>query len=481
MAPAPRIYLDHAATTPLAPEVLAAMTPFLTSRYGNPSSLHTAGREARIAVEAARERVAEALGAKPGEIVFTSGGTEGDSLAILGAARGRAGSLGADRGGTHTNEESGMRNDEGRGKKDDGRGTTDEGRRMRDEGRETTDEGRRTKGEGRGVRSDERKKGKGRPTAMDGAGEAEMAGPHVIATSIEHHAVLHCCDQLRREEFEVALVPPAADGVVSADAIAARLGPGTLLLSVMHTNNETGVIQPVEEIGRRLRARSGAARPSPPPRGMGEGPLFHVDAVQSFGKRPVDVNALGCDLAVISAHKINGPKGVGALYIREGTPIEPRQFGGGSEFGIRPGTENVAGIVGLAAAVDLTLARLAEAAPRTAALRDRLETGLRERLPDLRVNGAGAPRICNVLNCTIPGVDGEVLLLRLDARGVAVSTGAACSAGDTEPSHVLLAMGLSRELARASLRFSLGPENTMEEVDRAIGAVTEEVGRLRGE
>lgn len=402
----PRIYLDHAATTPLAPEVFAAMSPFLAGAYGNPSSLHLAGREARIAVEAAREKVAQALGAKPSEIVFTSGGTEGDCLAVLGGTR-----------------------------RGDGRRTRDEGRKKqqrREEETTTTETGR----------------------------------PHVLTTAIEHHAVLHACAQLEREGFEVSRILPGPDGAVRTADVNQSIRAETVLVSVIHSNNETGVVQPVEDLGRRKEGENT--------------PLFHIDAVQSFGKIPVRVSDLGCDLLTISAHKISGPKGVGALYVREGIAIEPLQFGGGSEFGLRPGTENVAGIVGLAAAIERTLSRMSETVPRMSALRDRLESGLRGRIPDLHINGANAPRICNVLNCAIPGMDGETLLLRLDARGVAASTGAACSAGDTEPSQVLLAMGLSRDLARASLRFSLGPENTMEEIEATIRIVEEEVERLRG-
>lgn len=433
-----RIYLDHAATTPLAPEVLAAMTPFLTGTFGNPSSLHLAGREARIAVEAARERVAEALGAKPSELVFTSGGTEGDALAVLGGGRRR----------------------------------TEEGRGRREEGRKK-----------------QRKKETTETTKTTETTETEDGRPHVVTSAIEHHAVLHACAQLEREGFDVSRVPPGPDGTVRAASVVRAIRPETVLVSVMHSNNETGAVQPVAEIGRAIRrcvSTVPALRPSPSPPPLGgrgattRDALFHIDMVQSLGKIPVLVSVLGCDLVTISAHKINGPKGVGALYIREGTAIEPLQFGGGSEFGLRPGTENVAGIVGLAAAVERVLSRMQETVPVVSALRDRLEAGLRERIPDLRVNGADAPRVCNILNCTIPGVDGEALILRLDARGVAASTGAACSAGDTEPSHVLLAMGLSRELARASLRFSLGPENTMEEIETAIRIVEEEVGRLRG-
>lgn len=380
-----RVYLDYNATTPVAPAVLEAMLPFLGENFGNAGSVHTPGQRARAAVDSARESVAALIGAKPSEVVFTSGGTEADNLALFGTVA---------------------------------------------------------------VSAKPRK--------------------HVITTAIEHHAILHTCEELERQGIEVTIVPVSraseSQGVVDPEEIRRALRPETVLISVMHANNELGTIQPIEEIGR-IAAEAGVR--------------FHCDAVQSAGKVPLDVNRLGVDLLSISAHKFCGPKGVGALYVRSGVPLAPRFFGGHAERDRRPGTENVPGIVGLGKAAELARNLLAEDSARIGSLRDRLEAALLERVPAARVNGDRAHRVPNTTNITFPGAGGEALLIALDLQGIACSTGAACSSGSTEPSHVLLAAGLSRDDARSSLRFSLGRPTTTEEIDYAISVIPTVVERIR--
>jgi cysteine desulfurase len=375
-----KIYLDHNATTPVDREVLAAMLPLFCDAAGNASSIHSSGQEARRAVEQARESVAALVGAQSGEIVFTSGGTEADNLAVFGAV---------------------------------------------------------------------------------GASRAESK--HVIVTRIEHHAVLHVCEALERRGVQVTYVPVSAQGTVDPVDVRAALRPETVLISVMYANNELGTIQPLEEIGR-IAADADV--------------WFHTDAVQATGKIPVDVNRLGVDLLSISSHKIYGPKGVGALYVRSGTPLEPQMFGGHHERDRRPGTENVPGIAGLGAASKLAVQRLSEAA-RIAALRDRLEEGILEAVPYTRVNGRGAVRIPNTTNIGFGYAEGESLVIALDLVGVQCATGAACSSGAVDPSHVLTAIGLDAESARGSLRFSLGRETTEAEIDYALETIPAVVERLR--
>jgi cysteine desulfurase len=375
----PRIYLDHNATTPLRPEVLAAMQDYLAGEFGNPSSLHRFGQAARAGLEEARARLALALGCAPGEVFFTSGGTEADNWALLGCAAAR---------------------------------------------------------------------GKGR----------------IVTTAIEHHAVLHTCRHLEKQGYELCLARPDGRGWVDPGAVEALLDEHTVLVSAMHANNETGVLQPVAQIGRLARER---------------GIPFHVDAVQSLGKEPVRVGELGADLVSVSAHKLNGPKGVGALYVRAGTPLQPWTHGGGHEGGRRAGTENTAGIAGFGRAVELALAQQAERRLLLEQLRDRLEAGILGAVEGVRVNGQGAPRLPNTLNISVEGVQSEALLLGLDLEGVAVSSGSACSAGGTEPSHVLLAMGLDRRLAAGSVRFSLGWGNSRAEVERVLAVLPGLVRRLR--
>lgn len=376
-----QVYLDHNSTTPVAPEVLEAMVPYFSREAGNASSIHSYGQRARAAVERARASVADLVGGRPAEIVFTSGGTESDNLAIFGIVKAAAG---------------------------------------------------------------QRK--------------------HVITTQIEHHAVLNTCQALERDGVEVSYVPVNRQGMVDPDDIRRALRPETALITVMHANNELGTVQPVEEIGK-IAAEADV--------------YFHTDAVQTAGKLPINVNAIGRDLLSISAHKIRGPKGVGALYVRKGTRLQPLFYGGHHERDRRPGTENVPGIVGLGRAAELAAANLAADAARIAAQRDRFERELVARVPHARINCAQARRTPNTSNIVFPFVEGEALVIALDLKGVACSTGAACSAGAVEPSHVLTAIGLPPEEARASLRFSLGHDTADDDVDYALSVIPGAVERLR--
>ncbi len=377
-----RVYFDHNATTPVDPEVLAAMLPYFSAEFGNASSIHFFGQETRGAVERARQSVAALLGAQAGEITFTGGGTESDNLAILGVV-----------------------------------------------------------GEARG-------------------GEKK----HVITTQIEHSAALNTCEALAKRGLEITFLPVSRNGVLDPAEVRRAIRPETVLITVMHANNEIGAVQPVEEIGR-IAAEADV--------------WFHTDAVQSTGKIPVDVNRLGVDLLSLSAHKIYGPKGVGALYVRKGTPLEPVLFGGHHERDRRPGTENVPGIVGLGRAAEIARAQLAADSERIARLRDRFEKGVLAAVADARVNGAGAPRVPNTSNIMFPGIASESLLISFDLKGLACSSGSACSSGAVTPSHVLTALGLSASEARSSLRFSLGRHTTDDDVDFALSVIPGEVTRLR--
>ncbi len=367
------IYLDHNATTPLDPQALEAMLPWLRERWGNPSSPHRFGHDARAAVEAARQRIAGSVGCQPSELVFCSSGTESDNLALRGAAR-----------------------------------------------------------------------------------ALRHRGDHIVTTAIEHHAVLHTCRALAREGFRVTFLPVDPDGVVDLDALQASLGPETILVSVMHANNDTGVVQPVEEVAALARER---------------GVTFHTDAVQSAGKLAVRPGELGADLVTFSAHKLYGPKGV--------TPLTPVTTGGAHERGLRAGTENVAGIVGFAEAAARAFDGLAAECPRVGALRDRLEEQVLATVPGVRVNGAAATRVPNTSSLSFQGIDGESIVLGLDVRGFCASTGSACSTGDPEPSHVLLAMGLSAREAQGSIRLSLGRATREEDVEATVAALAETVRQLR--
>ena len=372
-----RVYFDNSATTPVLPEILAEMQPYFGEHFGNASSIHHHGQETRAAVEHARESVADLLGCRPAEVVFTSGGTEADNLALFGLA---------------------------------------------------------------------------------------AEGDHIITSTIEHHAVLNACKHLESDGCEVTYVPVDASCRVDPGDVQRAIRPNTKLISIMMANNETGVVQPVEEIGK-IAAEADV--------------YFHTDAVQAAGKTPVDVKKIGCDLLSISGHKIHAPQGVGALFVRKGTLLAPMLYGGRHERSRRAGTENVPGIVGLGKAAELARQGLERGEDRSmAAKRDRLQTALLH-ISSTGVNGQGAPRVPITTNVYFDFIEGEALVIALDLKGLAVSTGAACSSGAIEPSHVLTAMGLRADRARASLRFSLGKQNTDDEVDFAIGLVPETVARLR--
>jgi cysteine desulfurase len=376
-----RVYLDSNATTPMRPEVAAAMLPVFGQDYGNPSSIHWFGQQAKSLVDDARQQVARLIHAEPSEIVFVSGGTEADNLAIRGIA--------------------------------------------------------------------ETQKAKGR---------------HIITSKIEHHAVLHTCKDLEKQGWEVTWLPVSRDGVVDPDEVRRAIRADTVLITIMHANNEIGSIQPIEEIGIIAEAAD---------------VYFHSDGVQSTGKIPVDVKKLKVDLYSISAHKIHGPKGVGALFVRKGTTLKPLLTGGGHERSRRSGTENVAGIVGFGVAAKLAREGLEADATRMRELRDRLENGLVDRIPSIHVNAKGTTRLPNTSNIMVDFAEGEGLVISLDLKGVAVSTGSACSSGSLEPSHVLTAIGKTPDEAHGSLRFSLNAMNTVEDVDYVLEVLPGIVDRLR--
>jgi cysteine desulfurase len=377
-----RIYLDHNATTPVAAAVADAMTSALRATFGNPSSVHRHGQQAKTAVDEARAAVARLVGAEPTEIVFTSGGSEADNLAIRGAAETLAGSP------------------------------------------------RR----------------------------------HLVASAIEHEAVLQTLKKLSKQGWTISLVSVDASGVVTPERLAEAITDHTALVSVMHANNEIGTIQPIAELARLAHA---------------QGALFHTDAVQTVGKLPVDVGALDVDLLSLSGHKFNGPKGVGALWVRRGTRLTSQMTGGKQERSRRAGTENVPAIVGLGTAARLALDQGVADSERVAALRARLEHGILTSVPGTMLNGDPARRIANTSNISFEGVEAESLLIALDLDGIAVSTGSACSSGALEPSHVLRAMGFSPHRTQNSIRFSLGYGNTDDEVDRVLALLPGIVDRLR--
>ena len=371
------VYMDANATTPLLPEVMEAMRPYWMEAFGNASSIHRQGQQARKAVDHAREVVAQLFNCTEAEVVFNSGGTEGDNTAVFGLLR---------------------------------------------------------------------------------------PGDHLITTSIEHSAVLRAADRVAERGVDVTFVSPQADGLIDPEEIRRALRPSTRLISVMLANNETGVLQPVEEIAK-IAAETGA--------------FFHIDAVQGAGKVAIDVRRIGCHLMSISAHKMHGPKGVGAMFVKRGTPIDPLLVGGSHERRLRAGTQNVTGIVGLGSAAELAMKSLEDGTiERLAKLRDRLEAGLLG-VEGTRLNGAGAPRTANTTNITFDQLEGEALVIALDLKGVAVSGGSACHSGATEPSHVLMAMGLDRHAALASLRLSLLKTATDGDVEHVLKVVPEAVERLR--
>jgi cysteine desulfurase len=373
-----RVYLDNNATTPVLPEVLEAMQPYFGEHFGNASSIHHHGQETRAAVERARESVAKLLECRPAEVVFTSGGTEADNLAIFGLAR---------------------------------------------------------------------------------------PGDHVISSTIEHHAVLNSCKHLEETGIEVTYLPVDGRGLVDPDDLRRGLRANTRLVTIMFANNETGVLQPVEEFGK-ICAEADV--------------YFHTDAVQAASKVPIRVKEIGCDLLSISGHKLHAPQGVGALYVHKGTTLEPMLYGGSHERSRRAGTENVAGIVGLGKAAELAVTGLENGeVGRMASLRDRLEATILGNVEAAGVNSAGAPRVPNTSNIYFDYIEGEAMVISLDLKGLAVSTGAACSSGAIEPSHVLTAMGLRPDRAHASIRFSLGKQNVEQDVEWATELVPASVARLR--
>jgi cysteine desulfurase len=373
--------MDHNATTPIRPEVLEAFLPYYQERFANPSSVHAEGQEARVAVEAAREKVAALLGAKPREIVFTGCGTESDNMALRGVL----------------------------------------------------------------------------------AAEAKT-GSHIVTTAIEHPAVIETCAYLETRGVEVTYVPVGRSGVIDPDDVAESIRDDTVLVSVMHGNNESGSVQLIAEIAKLVKERD---------------KIFHTDAVQTAGKLPIDVEEMNIDLLALSGHKLNAPKGIGALYIREGLTMDALIHGGHQERNRRSGTENVAGIVALGRACELGMSHMEEESARLRRLRDRLQEGLQERIPEVEINGDQQRRLPGTLNMSFRAIGGEPLLINLDLAGISVSTGSACASGSTDPSHVLQAMGVPKDLIEGSLRFSLGWGNTDEDVDRVIEVLPDIVARLR--
>lgn len=381
MTAAERIYLDHAATTPVRQEAIEAMLPHFAENGYNASSVHAEGRAARAALDDARERAARALGVRSKEVVFTAGGSEADNLALIGTAR-----------------------------------------------------------------------------------ALRARGRHIVSTAVEHHAVLHALEALREDGWEVTLLGVDSSGQVSPETFAQALRPDTVLASVMYVNNEIGVVQAVSQLARLARER---------------GVLFHTDAVQAAAYLPVGGALLGADMLSLAAHKFYGPKGVGLLYVRDGTPIQPILHGGSQEFAKRAGTENVAGIVGLVTALELAMGERTEAAARIATLRDRFEQRVVRAIPDVRVNGAEAMRSPHISNLSFLHVTSEQLLMRLDIDGIAVSAGSACASGAVEPSHVIAALGLPEPWMRGVIRFSLGRTTTQAQIDRAAEVLERAVADLR--
>ena len=374
-----RIYLDHNASTPVHPEVLAEMLPYFGERFGNPSSVHGFGREAREGMDTARDRIARFLGVSADEIVFTSGGTESDNLAVKGIAAGK------------------------------------------------------------------------------GAG-------HIVTSRIEHHAVLRTCQALERQGFAVTYVPVDEHGMVDPDDVKRALQADTVLVTIMHANSEVGTLQPIAEIGRLTRER---------------GLPLHVDAVQTFGKLPLELDALGIDLLSFSSHKIYGPKGIAGLYIRKGTRMASIQHGGEHERRRRAGTENVPGVVGLGKAVEIRGRDMADEAVRLTALRDRLVEGVRAAVPEVKLNGHPIRRLPGTANLSFRHVESESIVLGLDLKGIGVSAGSACTSGNVEPSHVLVAMGVPLDWAMGAVRCSLGTGTTAEDIDYVIDSVKPLVAKLR--
>lgn len=376
-----RVYMDNGATTRVTEPVMAVMQPYFCEIYGNPSSVHGFGREARKAVEAARAQVAKAIGAEPREIYFTGCGTEADNWALRGAAYANI------------------------------------------------------------------KKGK-----------------HIITTNFEHHAILHTCKQLEKEGFEVTYLPVDHDGLITPEQLEAAIRPDTVLVSIMYANNEVGTIEPITELAAVAKAH---------------GVLFHTDAVQAIGHVPIDVKAQGIDMLSMSGHKFHAPKGIGALYMRQGVRLQRLMQGGAQERGQRPGTENLAGIVGIGKAIELATEDVEGRAAKMAAIRDHIIDRIMKEIPYVQLNGHPTRRMCGNINVSFYFVESESILLHLDFKGIAASSGSACTSGSLDPSHVLLAIGVSHEHANGSVRLSLCEENTLEEADYVVDSLVEIVKRLR--
>ncbi len=381
------VYLDHAGTTPLDSKVLEAMVPYFTQHFGNPSSLHSVGQEARYALDEARERVAGVLNCRPREIVFTAGGTESDNAAIHGVA-----------------------------------------------------------------------------TAL------HETGNHIVTSSVEHHAVLHACQYLESQGFEVTYLSVDADGMVQPEAVYNAINERTTLVTIMYGNNEVGTINPISEIAKSVNKRAEE---------LSRTIVFHTDAVQAAGYLSLDVAELGVDLLSLSGHKFHGPKGTGVLYMKRGSPYLPLIHGGGQERDRRSGTENIPGIIGLSLALEAADTVREETSQRCATLRDRIIDLILQQIPGSRLNGHATQRLPNNANFSFTGVEGEPILLGLDMARIAASSGSACSSGSLEPSHVLLALGQSAEIARGSLRLTLGRDNTEDEVEYLLGVLVDLVQRLR--
>ena len=387
MAPHGFIYLDHAGTTPTDPNVVEAMLPYFTERYGNPSSIHTVGQEARFALDEARDRVAAVLNCRSREIVFTGGGTEADNEAIFGVA-----------------------------------------------------------------------------TAL------QESGKHVVTSSAEHHAVLHACQHLETLGFDVSYLPVDSDGMVQPESVYNAITGKTTLVTIMYANNEIGTVNPIADISQAIKRKAGE---------LGRTVAFHTDAVQAAGFLDLDVKTLGVDLMSLSGHKIYGPKGTGILFIRRTTPFLPLILGGGQERERRAGTENIPGIIGISVALEAANRQRLEHGAHCQALRDRIIDHITTHVPRIRLNGHPSQRLPNNVNFSVEGVEGEPILLGLDMAGIAASSGSACSSGSLEPSHVLLALGQSAEVARGSLRITLGKYNTTEDVDYLLEKLPELIEKLR--
>ncbi len=375
-----KVYFDHSATTPVDPQVVEAMLPFLNEKFGNPSSIHSFGREVKVALEEARETVADFCNARAANIYFTSGGTESDNIAIKGVAY-----------------------------------------------------------------------------------ELKKKGKHIVTSKVEHHAVLHTCEYLEKEGFEVTYVSPDKYGMIHPEAVEEAIRDDTILITIMHANNEVGTINPIEKIGEIARSK---------------GALFHTDMVQSFGKIPIDLSKLPIDLMTMSGHKIYGPKGVGVLYVRKGVKLVRLSHGGGHERNRRAGTENIPGIIGMAKAIELRKGSMNDDI-YVRKLRDKFYEKITKSIPRVFLNGHPKKRLAGHLNLSFQGIEGEALLLTLDLKGVAASSGSACTSGSLDPSHVLSAMGLKPELAQSSIRFTLGKDNTEEDVNYTVEILPEIVKRLR--